>query len=102
MSRVLLRQVYRNCAKIIRHLVQAMDPGSSKLLVHDFLDPKTFGDDRHHVFDMLDMHMISSLSVPSRNEAEWDSLMSNIDERLVRSKTWTSNDGSAVLEFRLN
>ncbi|EQL00551.1 sterigmatocystin 8-O-methyltransferase [Ophiocordyceps sinensis CO18] len=88
------------CVEMLRAVAGAMS-ASSRLLVHDFVDPPTFGEDRPRPLDMLDLHMIASLNTHSRREAEWDALIRGAGEGLVRHRTWGGNDGSAVLEMRL-
>ncbi|PHH92284.1 hypothetical protein CDD83_8098 [Cordyceps sp. RAO-2017] len=101
LSHVLMDHTDKKAAQIVQSVVDAMDPASSKLLIHDFMDPPSFGQDRPRIFDMLDLHMIASLSRPSRSEADWDALIARADKRLRRHKTWAAKDGSAVLELRL-
>jgi hypothetical protein len=88
---------------MIQAVAQAMEPATSKLLIHDFVDlPRAVGDGPQ-LLDMLDLHMIASLNTHSRSEAEFDALIDRAAGclGLVRHKTWPGKGGSAVLEIRL-
>ncbi|KJZ73407.1 hypothetical protein HIM_07201 [Hirsutella minnesotensis 3608] len=102
LSHVLMDNTNDNCALILRAIVDAMGP-ASRLLIHDFLDTEEdIGHGRSRMFDLLDLHMIASVSRPSRNQAEWDALIETGGEgHLVRHKTWPFRDGAAVIELRL-
>ncbi|KAM5433050.1 hypothetical protein MferCBS31731_007274 [Microsporum ferrugineum] len=103
LSHVLMDNSDENCIKMIRRITQVMDPARSRLLIHDFVDlPRAVGDGPR-LLDMLDLHMIASLNIHSRSEAELDNLIDRAagDLGLARHKTWQGKGGSAVLELRL-
>jgi hypothetical protein len=76
-----------------------MDIGSSRILIHDYLDPDVFGRNRPRTFDMLDLHLVASMNRPSRSEVEWDDLIESTGGQLQRRKTWMGKDGSVILEL---
>lgn len=86
---------------MIQAVVDAMDPKTSRILIHDFMDSSTIGEERPRMLDMMGLHMIASLSVTSRSEEEWDAIIRSVDKRLTRHKTWARDDLSGVLEYRL-
>jgi hypothetical protein len=89
---------------MIRAVAQVMEPATSKLLIHDFVDLPRSAGDTPRLLDMLDLHMIASLNTHSRSEAEFDALINCAAGGLglVRHKTWLGRGGSAVLEIRLS
>lgn len=89
------------CVKMFKNVVRGMTPGSSTLLILDWVDPLSFGEDRPRVFDSLDMHMIAQTNVYSRSLERWDAMLKRADERLVRYYTKVEDNGCAALAVRL-
>ncbi|OAA74243.1 O-methyltransferase [Cordyceps fumosorosea ARSEF 2679] len=101
LSRILVDHGDESCVAIVRHVVAAMEAGTSRLLINDFVDPGKFGEDRHRGFDQQDMLMMCAFNVLSRSQTQWAALMRRVDEKLVRKRIWRADDGSAILEFEL-
>ncbi|KAK8064074.1 S-adenosyl-L-methionine-dependent methyltransferase [Apiospora saccharicola] len=87
--------------KMFKNVVHGMTPGSSTLLILDWVDPPSFGEDRPRVFDSLDMHMIAQTNVYSRSLERWDTMLKRAGERLVRYYTKVEANGCAALAVRL-
>ncbi|KAK8034113.1 S-adenosyl-L-methionine-dependent methyltransferase [Apiospora rasikravindrae] len=91
----------RKCVQMFKNVVHGMAPQTSTLLILDWVDPPSYGEDRPRVFDSLDMHMIAQTNVHSRSLARWDAMLRRADARLVRYYTKVSNNGCAALAVRL-
>ncbi|KAK7936037.1 hypothetical protein PG985_001532 [Apiospora marii] len=89
------------CVKMFQNVVHGMTPGVSTLLILDWVDPPSFGEDRPRVFDSLDLHMIAQTNVYSRSLARWDAMLKRADPRLVRYYTKVEDNGCAALAVRL-
>lgn len=86
---------------MLQATAKAMD-AASRLLIHDFVHLPGNGEDGPHLLGMLDLHMIASINVHSRSEAQFDALIARVrGNRIVRHKTWIGRGGSAVLEIRV-
>lgn len=92
---------HSKCVKMFKNVVHGMTPGTSTLLILDWVDPPSFGEDRPRVFDSLDMHMIAQTNVYSRSLDRWDAMLKRADERLVRYHTKVEDNGCAALAVRL-
>lgn len=88
------------CKVLLRAVADAMD-ASSSILIHDSIDPPTFGNERPRKLDAIDMHMIASFNVHSRTEDEWREIITGADTRLNLHHIWKGNDVSVVMEVRL-
>ncbi|KAI9767101.1 MAG: hypothetical protein M1840_005890 [Geoglossum simile] len=93
------------CIKILRHIVDAMDPGVSRILIDDAVIPDLLGAQSMRFFNLLDMYMLMILNAKERTEKQWAELLRAVDERLVLERIWTEPDagrqGGTVLEARL-
>lgn len=96
-----MRATGRKVVKMFKNVVHGMKPRTSTLLILDWVDPPSFGEDRPRVFDSLDMHMIAQTNVHSRSLERWDKMLKQADERLVRYYTKVEDNGCAALAVRL-
>lgn len=97
--------VRRACAKILSHIVKAMDPGKSRILIDDAVVPGVLGQDSLRFFNFLDTYMAMAFNGKERTERQWKELFGMVDERLVLEKIWrvegSGPEAGAVLELRL-
>ncbi|KAK8100452.1 hypothetical protein PG999_010826 [Apiospora kogelbergensis] len=101
MSHILNGNTDEKVVKMFKNVVHGMKPRTSTLLILDWVDPPSFGEDRPRVFDSLDMHMIAQTNVHSRSLERWDKMLKQADERLVRYYTKVEDNGCAALAVRL-
>jgi hypothetical protein len=90
-----------DCVRILREIVKAMDAESSRILIHDYMDPLSYDIDRPRRFDMLDLHLLANLNKPSRSDADWDQLIKITSDRLIKHKTWVGKEGNVIFELRI-
>ncbi|KAK8856056.1 Cytochrome P450 monooxygenase [Apiospora arundinis] len=101
MSHILNGNTDEKVVKMFKNVVHGMKLKTSTLLILDWVDPPSFGEDRPRVFDSLDMHMIAQTNVHSRSLERWDKLLKQADERLVRYYTKVEDNGCAAIAARL-
>ncbi|KAK7967963.1 S-adenosyl-L-methionine-dependent methyltransferase [Apiospora aurea] len=101
MSHILNGNTDDKCVKMFKNVVHGMAPNTSTLLILDWVDPPSYGEDRPRVFDSLDLHMIAQTNVYSRSLARWDAMLERADRRLVRYYTKVNENGCAALAVRL-
>jgi hypothetical protein len=75
------------CREILQHIVKAMKPGHSKLLIFDFILPD-MGAPMWPA--LLDIQMMASLSGMERTETQWKMLLNSVGLEVV--KFWKISD----------
>ena len=97
--------MYRVCARILKHIVNAMDASKSRILIDDAIVPGLLGQDSVRFFNFLDVYMMMAFNGKERTERQWNELFKMVDERLVLEKVWrvegSGPEAGAVLELRL-
>lgn len=91
----------RNCIRILSHIVAAMDPKKSRILVDDLVLPEQIGPDQNRLAHLRDFQMMVLCNSPERTASQWAALLKRVDERLVIEKIWGSADGPPILECKL-
>ncbi|KAJ9601873.1 hypothetical protein H2200_013622 [Cladophialophora chaetospira] len=81
------------CEQILRHLRDAMKPGYSRVLIHEFVLPVVGAQQREVLFDILMMCLTGS----ERDEEQWETLLQRSGLRIV--KIWRAKIGHmAIIE----
>lgn len=95
----------RACVKILKHIVDAMDPAKSRILIDDAVVPGVLGQDSLRFFNLLDVYMAMSVNGKERTERQWKELIQTVDERLMLENIWrvegSGPEAGTVLELRL-
>lgn len=94
----------RACARILGHIVDAMDE-KSRILIDDAVVPGYLGQDSLRLFNLLDIYMMMAFNGKERTERQWLELLRMVNERLVVEKIWrvpgSGPETGTVLEVRL-
>ena len=80
--------------------MDSMSPLKSKILVHDFIDPETYGVDFPKSFATLDLHILAVENSKLRRRVEWEKMISSVEGLWIK-KIWYGEGGSAILELEL-
>ncbi|ERF73283.1 hypothetical protein EPUS_03115 [Endocarpon pusillum Z07020] len=76
-----------------RHIISAMHPTRSRILIDDAVIPDLLGSESIRMFSMLDIHMAMRLNAKERTRKQREELCRATDERLVVDKIWEERDG---------
>lgn len=76
-----------DCERILSNIRQAMKPGYSRVLIHEFVLPVVGAEQREVLFDILMM----CLTGAERDEAQWETLLARSGLRIV--KVWRAKIG---------
>ena len=83
--------------EILKNLAAAMEPGYSKILIHDTIIPAA---NAHPYMTTADVLMMMIFSSGERNEAKWDELVKRAGLRTI--KVWTSAESiHSIIEAEL-
>ncbi|GIC90519.1 uncharacterized protein Aud_006954 [Aspergillus udagawae] len=100
LSHVMMDHPTSACVTILQHIVKAMKPGHSRILIHDFLDPEK----QEYVsrfLNELDFHMIASLNCFSKSLKGWLEVFRNAETALQLKRVFKGSKNSAVFELIL-
>ena len=75
------------CEQILRHIRNAMKPGYSRLLIHEFALPVMGAEQREVLFDILMMCITGT----ERDEAQWETLLARSGLKII--KIWGAKIG---------
>ena len=85
--------IFSACVTILQHVVEAMDPTKSRILIDDAIVPNFLGPESLRIFNLLDMYMLANLNGKERTEKQWRELFKATDERLVVKNIWEEKNG---------
>lgn len=77
-----------------------MEPGKSRILIHDFTDPEN-GKSGSRLLNGLSFHMLASLNGNSRPIEDWTEIFSKADSRLSLNNVFRGPKETTVLELFL-
>ncbi|KAF6794659.1 O-methyltransferase family protein [Colletotrichum musicola] len=90
--------------KILRMIVEAMDP-TSRILIEDMIAPDLYGEDSEWFTNHADLVMLMMHNAKERTLGQWNTLVENVDERLGIVKVWKGKGdgrgGTAIIEVML-
>jgi sterigmatocystin 8-O-methyltransferase len=93
------------CAKILSNIVDAMEPGKSRILIDDAIVPSFLGPESSRFFNLLDLYMLAGLNGKERTLEQWNYLIQMVSPKLVLEKVWKTPNGGpesgTILELRL-
>jgi sterigmatocystin 8-O-methyltransferase len=93
------------CAKILSNIVDAMEPGKSRILIDDAIVPSFLGPESSRFYNLLDLYMLVALNGKERTLEQWNHLFQMVSPKLVLEKVWKTPDGGpesgTILELRL-
>ncbi|RHZ57240.1 O-methyltransferase xanE [Aspergillus thermomutatus] len=93
------------CAKILSNIVDAMEPGKSRILIDDAIVPSFLGPESSRFFNFLDLYMLVAMNGKERTLEQWNQLFQMVSPKLVLEKIWKTPDGGpesgTILELRL-
>ena len=80
------------CKEILSHLVAAMEPGYSKILINELVIPNKGA---HPTSTGLDWLMMALMSASERTEQAWTALLQSVGLKVVG--IWTHSPGTESL-----
>ena len=80
------------CRVILRHLKEAMEPGYSKILIHECVVADRDASWQH---TSLDIYMMALFATLERTESEWRALLTSVG--LTVTGIWTKGEGNLSL-----